>query len=394
MAAEYTLLVYDAFTLNLLGAIPQYTSLTYKRRDVVQGEFQLALHRNTIEPDLISADRIFVVQRHDDEISDVLGDDIGAEFAGVILHRVYDAITETWTVRGPDLKWLLAGAQVVPASGQEYDAVNSVPAETALKGYVSRQLVNPSDSDRAIGAMLDGVTFEIEADAARGTTVSFNGRHVNLLTSVLQPIATSGNLLHDVVIVTDGTLILGYRYQVREPVDATRSTGAVPVVFSTGWDNVAALRYEENYLSVPNAVYVLGQGEGASRTVRTVLDSGSLATRFRREASIDSRNNATDAALDLDGQTVIDQAQAAARRVDAQPLPIGPARYRTDWDLGHDVTIAIPEIGVEFDRRIVEVSVTLNAQGEQIAVALGSTIRPVGRLVADALKRTNRVQMT
>lgn len=380
MAVEYTILLRDPRTLALLGELPHYIGARWTRSDVEQGSMQLTVHRRSVDATLIARNTIVEVRR-----------DGASEFAGMIRALEFDALADVWTLSGPCLKWWLAGRQLRPAAGQEYDSQAAVAAESAMKHYVADHLTAPVDASRNVNAELSGITFDIEPDQGRGATVSFNGRYVNLFSGCLSPLATAGELLHDVVLQD---AYAGYRYQVSVPVDATRATGVEPVVFSAGWDNVGKLVYREDYTTAVNAISVLGQGTGALRTVREVTDAASIASDFRRETSADSRNNATNAALDQDGAAVLARALAETIQIDAEPLPVGPTLYREAWDLGYDVTLAIPEIGVEIDKRIVEVTVTLDAnQGETISVALGSPARTQARIIAEALRRTNRVQV-
>lgn len=377
--AEYVILLRDPRTLALLGELPRYQAASWSRRAEEAGECSVTAYQGQLGVD-IPRYTILDVRRDGDP-----------EFAGVILNRRYDAIEEVWTFTGPDLSWWLAGREVVPAGGQEFDAVSAVPAETAMKGYIARQMTAPTDASRDIDSELDGITFVTAADQGRGTTVTFNGRFANLWTGCLVPLGRSGGLWQAVGFQPN---YAGYEHEVHEWRDATTLTGAVPVVFSTGWGNVGQLTYEENAFGLANAIYVLGQGEGAARTVLQVINSTSIAADFRRERSADSRNNASGAALAQDGQIVIDQALAAMQRLDAQPLPVGPTLYRDAWDLGDEVTIALPEIGGEADRRIVEVAITLDAQqGETVSIALGSTARTLPRLIGAALQKLNRVQV-
>jgi hypothetical protein len=378
MATDYTLLIRDARTLALLGEIPVYQFATWKRRDVEEGEFQLNIQAEAIDADLVARNRVLEVRRN--------GDD---EFTGIIRWREYNAITRAWELSGPDLKWWTANRLVVPPAGQGYDSVSAIPAETAMLGYVQRHLTAPTALSRDVNGELDGITFDTAGTAGRGANVTFNARFLNLLSGCLRPLATAGGLYHDVVLRDDYS---GYRYVVLAPTDATVATGAVPVVFAVGWDTVGELAYTEDALNLSNAVYVLGQGTEDARQVELVESSLSIASDFRRERAADSRNNATTAALIQDGETVIAQSLAQITQVHAAPLAVGPARYRED--LGYEVTLAIPEIGIELDRRIVEVGVTLNEDdGEIVTVQLGSLARTQARIVSEALSRNNRVQV-
>lgn len=379
-AAEYTLLVRDARTLALLGELPEYAFASWTRRAVEVGDFEISIHRDVVDADLISMTRLIEVRR-DGEF----------EFAGIIEDGWYDAIDATWEVGGPCLKGFLTHRGILPPESETYDSVSAIPAETAMTGYVERHLTDPEDSARNINGELDGITFDIEPSQGRGGNVTFNGRYVNLMTGCLQQLATAGNLLHDVVFKP---LYGGYRYRVDAPTDATATTGDVPVVFGLDWENVAKLDVRQSIRNVTNAVYVLGQGVGDARAVRVVEDTDSIGDHFRRESFADSRNNATEAALDLDGEIVVSRSLAQVLQVTAQPLIVGPTRYRRDWDLGYDVTIAVSEIGIAVDRRIVEVRVQLDRRaGEVIRIQLGALERTQARIIGEALTRANRVQV-
>jgi hypothetical protein len=376
---EYALLIRDPRTLDLIGEIAHYRHAAFVHRDVEGGEFEITAHRLQVSEVLLQPDSVVDIRRN------------GApEFSGMIQKRVYNAIEQEWTIRGRDLKQWLMFREVIPDSGLEFDAAVSVTAETALKGYVTRHLVTPTDASRSVNLELAGITFDVEHDESRGPVVSFNGRHANLLTAVLQPLCVAAGLWHSVGFQPS---YAGYRYSVHAYADKTAGTDAA-VVFSTEYDNVAMLEHTEDYLSLVNAVFVMGQGQGALREVREVADAASVTARFRRERSIDSRNNDTDATMDQDGAAVISQSLAATLSATAQPVLVATERYREAWELGDEVTLAIPEIGLAYNRRIVEVRVALTEQaGETVTIATGIPQRTQARIIADALRRVNRVQV-
>lgn len=380
MPSEYVVLIRDPRTLALQGEVSRYQALHWVRRDLELGEFELSVAtRDLPSVDLIARNMLIEIRR-----------DGQAEFAGLIRgQRKYDAIAQTWTVGGPDLRWFLSKRLIVPVNGQEFDSVSLVPAETAMLHYVTAHLGSPTDSRRALVSALSGLSFVVQTDSGRGAQVSFNGRFANLLTGCLVPLARSGDLLHELSLLPS---YAGYQYAISLPVDATATTGAVPVIFSTGWGDVGQLTYDEDYSGVNNAVYVLGQGQGAARACVLVWEDQSVASDFWCESSLDSRNNADVAAMVLDGETAIQQALDAAIRLDAEPLIVGPNLYRSQWDVGSDVTLQIPEVGISVDKRIVEVKVQLDAhQGEIVTIALGSTQRTAARVMSAALAKSNRV---
>lgn len=378
--ASFSIYLRNARNLALIGEVSFFEHFSYTRRAFVTGAFRFDVRHDAIDPDAIARNRLVVVRRNGQP-----------EFRGIIRRRVYNATTRTWTLTGPCLKWWLSRRVIKPAADASHDSVASVPAETAMTGYVERHLTAPADSERDVNGELDGITFDVAPSEARGMLTTYNGRFVNLLTGCLQQIATSAGLLFDVVLQPQN---LGYRFEVSAPRDATWSTGSEPVVFSLDHLNVAELVYTEDATSLTNAVYVLGQGQGAERAVTEVFDQDSIDDDFRSEVAADSRNNATEAALEQDGAAVMGRSMEQLLQVTMQPLLVSPTEYRSAWDLGTDVTVVIPELGISVDRRIVEVQVTLDTTGpETMRVTLGSLDRSLKRVIGDALSRHNRVTL-
>jgi hypothetical protein len=339
--AEYTLQFRNPRTLEVLGQMPFFKSLQWWRRPVKAGAFSISVHKDDIDPSVIPEDAIFELKRDNE-----------AEFAGVLDFPEYDAITQTWELKGPDLKGFWLSKREINVDGANFDTQSGVVAETAMKHYVEDHLTAPSDSDRDVNAELTGITFDVEGTHGFGNTVDFNGRWQNLL-SVLAELALKGNVIHDVVLKAGDT---GYQYQVSEPIDATVTSGDTPVVFSVSRDNVGEAVYVRDKRRISNAVYVLGSGTGGARTVREVKDAASITADFRRESHIDARQAEADAdSLDMAGERVIAQSLLNAQTGRMMPLNLEPTVYRRDWDIGYEVTIDFNVIGVQIDRRIEEI---------------------------------------
>ena len=206
---------------------------------------------------------------------------------------------------------------------------------------------------------------------------------------VLTELAHKGDLLHDVVLKPHYT---GYEYQVSQPVDATEGSGATPVVFGVGHNNVGEMVYVEHYPRIANAIYVLGQGQAAARTVREVKDAASITADFRREKALDGRASDTNAKLDMAGSVAISQSLLDALTARMNPLTVGPTLYRHQRDLGYDVTVAFNDVGGTLGRRLGAVAV--NREQEE-ATRLGQGARPPGEYARRraALRRANAVQV-
>ncbi len=370
--SETTLLLRDLRTLDVIAEITGYRDVTWTRRDISAGEFGLTVHQDSIAdldlPGLdISAPGWLVEVRRGS----------AHEFAGVIEHGSLDSVSGTWTLGGPDLLGFFLEGRTAGRYGE--DAQSNVPAETALKHYVAENAGSDADPDRQWSTYLDGITWAVEADGARGATVDFTALRRNLLADVLVPIARSGDLLQEVAIV-EGT---GYEYRVSEP----QISPAPP--FSVSWANVAEMEYRFDRRGVRNAILMLGPGTGDTRDETEVIEPGSVARDGLREAFEDARDAATS-----DDRQTLGLAAIAARdyaRVSASAQPSRSAVYRQDYDVGWDVALSVPEASVaEVIRRIVAVRVELNQAGERITVEMGAPPQTLGGLTSDALLRSQR----
>ncbi len=376
--AEYRILLRDPRSLQLIEELPTWRTAIWTRRHVAAGNFQLFVDAGQVNAASTKKDTIVEVKR-----------DGAHEFAGVICYRHYDSDRRIWSLAGHDLKgWFFGGRQVIPASGQEFDAQTAVVAETAVLHYIDTHLVNPTDTDRAISGELT-TTFNVAADQARGSTISHNARYAPLLATVEQ-VALAGGLIHDMTISVQDT----YEYSIALPADRTEATGSVPVIFSVqGFDNVAQSIYIEDCVRLANMLYVLGTGTGSSRTVREVKDASNILDGFRREGSIDARAASTNAELDDAGNVAIAESIADTRTATMEPLTVGPTVYRTDFDVGDDVTVDFRDISEKVDRRIVEVTTRLNRGGERVTVGLGRRPQTIERILAEIVARNRPAQV-
>ena len=376
--ATYTFLIRDPFTLAILGELPNAEG-TWTRRVVEAGVYSLAVNRQTVaDPSLLVGPKLIDIRR-----------DGAVEFVGVLTadelgNPSLGRRGETWVVEGQDLKWFLAGRDVV--DGVNYDAVTDVAAETAMLGYVARHLTAPSDTTRDINGELDGITFDLAGDLGRGALVTANHR-MEPLTTVLSGLAAEGGLWHEVVYQDADA---GYRYAVRAYQDRTDGS-ADPFLLGLSWENVESLMVRRDIGGVANRVSVLATDSSGVEFVRTVNDAASQAQHFIRERSLSGSGDATNDTADAEGIALINETLAGTITIDAQPFPGPNGEYRTDYDLGDDVTVVVPDIDLSIDKRIVEVTVTLDRQqGERVSVTLGSPAPTMDRVIATEIRRVRR----
>lgn len=354
---EYEFLLRDPRSFAFRDELPpQHVLGRWTRQEIDAGSFQLTIAREHVTAADVAPPALLEIRRGGVR-----------ELVGMIERRHLDALGRTWTLAGRDLKGFWLSKRIVGATAA---SAKSGAAETVLKAYVDEQIgPGASDADRRAGGELNpGKTWTVEQDNGIGATVSWRALRGNLLRDVLAPICRLGGVIHDVVL-TGADPLTGYEYIVRRPTDATVGSGGTP--FSVSWDTVARLVYSEDYQRTANYLYVLGDGAGGSRNVTEVSDADAIAARFRAEGAYDARY-ATTAAQRTDlGTMELARQQQGAVSVEARPFRSGENVYREDWDVGWDVTIDVPEIGVQVDRRIVAATVTLGVEGEEIGFALG-----------------------
>lgn len=349
-----------------MGEIPNFSQLTWTRNAVETGDFELVVNRALAGSELLAPNRLIEIRRGGE-----------TEFVGIVRQRSLvgpgaGTSEENWSVKGPDLLWLLSGRVVHPGDGQEFDVQTGVAAEVAMRHYVNANFLAPSRDFRTeIYVGFDNTA----AVPPVGGLVNFSGRFQNLLAECLNEIAVEGNVGHEILL--DGA---SYRYHIRNYL-------TTDLTFQI--DNVAGMEYEEDFWGLSNAVYALGEGQGESRTIELVEDVGSIQSYFRREIKLDVRN-----AVDLDSlrsaaRREIDRLAAKAIAAQINPLVLtGSAQYRLDWDLCHEVLVSIPILGIVFREKIVSVKGELNReQNETFEISVSSERAQLSDVVIRALSR-------
>jgi Siphovirus ReqiPepy6 Gp37-like protein len=377
---EFEFLLRHPRTLELVGELhPRDVTATWTRRDIDAGGFRVVVPREQASLDAVALHNVLEIRR---DARDGLG--LQTEFVGVIDARDVDEFGRMWTLEGTDLLGFWLSKRVVGATTA---SAKSGPAETVLKAYVSENLGPAAAATRRAASELVGLSWTVATSEGTGNDVDFRAVRANLLSEVTIPLCRLGDLTQRVDLLPDGA---GYEYRTALPRDATVSSGALP--FSLGWDNVEELGFREDFRGVANAVYVLGDGTGDTRNVTEVTLAPSITSHFRRETTLDARYANTVSLRTDAGETELERHDEVAVTVRGKPLRVSAnARYRKDWDVGTTVTVAIPQIGVEVDRRIVAATVSLTrAAGEDVRFELGVyKSRSVLRRLVDRLRQLN-----
>lgn len=303
------------------------------------------------------------------------------EFAGSLGKSPSDEDSLKFVLSGLSTKsFWLSSRIIVPPEGQEYDAVEGVPAETAILHYLNANLIAPADEERAVSNDISA-GFPLPADRGRGSLVSYNGRHQFLL-EMAQQLSLSGDVIDDMTISGSE-----YRYSVKSPVDKTQK-----VIFSLDRQQLSNATYEDDYMRRVNAVYALGTGSGADRVVEVVTDETSIASTLRRETVLDVRDGTTTDLLRQAALTHMAERDLEARRAGVVLAGTAIEQYRQKWDVGDDVTVNVPRLGVSLTRRIEAVTVTLdNANYETVSIQLGKPPLGLAGALADLQKKINKI---
>ncbi len=352
--ADYELWILDP-TMARLAVLDEYTSLTWTRNLYSPNSFELHASRYAVGAEYLVQDNLIQVVRNGlVEFTAVI------EFGELALDET-GKLSETWKCQGGDI---ISRRICLPPAGLDYDS-RSGPAETVMKGYVTANVISPTDTNRTISLISN------ETDAGRGSSITMNARY-ETLPAKLEECGRAGGLGWELV----GTAT-GLQFKVIAGVDrSTDQSTNPPIIFSPDFGNLAKLDYQWSMLNRATLAYVAGQGTGAARTIETVYQGATLPTGLaRREQFIDARDLSDVTALSQRGAAKL-SAQGPLARLDAQILTSGPYSYRTDWDLGDTVTVRNLDWSVTEVLPITAVTVTLQGGGngqpdEQIQVAFG-----------------------
>lgn len=241
MANDWRILLRDPRSLALLGEMPQYLAASWTRRTLEQGEFSITVSRNQIATRLIARNTIVEIRRTDSSGVDHF------EFAGVIRRRVYDAIAETWELRGPCLKWWLGGRTVYPGASN-VDEVQSWPSGTPSAGTFTVTIPgHVATASIAYTATLAQIQSAVNLTLRDGETVTLTGSYPGTVTFTFG--GTLGGIDWGLIVITGSGFTSGL-------TTVTQTTAGVP---GSNYDTqtavpaeTAAKHYVANNLTSPS----------------------------------------------------------------------------------------------------------------------------------------------
>lgn len=150
------------------------------------------------------------------------------------------------------------GYDNVPPLVSEEINPSPVPAETILKTYADRHMVNPSDPKRKFPDLI------LAEDLLRGKNTVWSSR-LEMLSDVLQNVCEYCDVGWEIYVDLHTKNLV---FDIVEGID--RSYGQSEnsrITFSRSFDNILSCTYTDDISGYRNLAYAGGEGEGADRTI-------------------------------------------------------------------------------------------------------------------------------
>lgn len=361
--------IYDGSTSSLLlkGVYDDFVSAILTQQFQGSGSFEL--HFSDAVSDIVLND--FVV--FDDDLTQV-----------GIVERLYNNIdggdpssSSDYCVSGRCLVSILDRRITVPdPDGDGWRRWNNKYPSVILRELVyynadSRGMVT---TDRAITDLVCDNQIDV------GTRMDFDTRYEGLLDECIKVCETSGLGMR--IKLTDSNLMV---FEVLQGTDRTQSD-VNKYVFSTSFDNILSLTYEEDISELKNYAYVLGQGEGINRRV-VVVDNDSVTGRIRREIAVDARDIAEEnsdvqgydpvvALMDRGNEKLLEHL-----KVDNFEIDVLCNDFKTKWFLGDSCICLDKNSGKQLSAQVLEVTQTWEDGGYIVSAVVGNVGKTINEKI-------------
>ncbi|NBI30730.1 siphovirus ReqiPepy6 Gp37-like family protein [Chengkuizengella marina] len=349
--------------LEILAEIDDYESLIFSREWHGVGEFELHINKHKNHTDKLLKGNLIL-----------LGSDLHK--VGIIKHREIGLNesgkqSETWSIKGFELKGVVGQRITVPPSHTAYDYKQG-DTETVIKHYVDKNIVNPDDMNRKI-SMLDLATNQ-----NRGQSIVWQSRYKGLADEV-NVISMASEIGWGVHLNFEQMKWIFDTYEGRD-LTVNQSQNP-PVIFSPEFDSLKSIQFTESDFNYRNTTYVAGQGTGVNRRI---VEVGELQDLERIETFIDARDVAE---TDENEQSIPEQDIISSLNerglqklqefsqeqfLEGQILIHSPFKYKIDYDLGDMVTVQNKDWGVTMDARITEITEIYEPTGIHLEATFGN----------------------
>jgi len=222
-----------------------------------------------------------------------------------------------------------------------FDKITS-NAESVLKHYVNRNVVNPYDISRKIE------NFSIAVNKNRGQAIQWQARY----TELLEELSAIGEQAQTGFKVTADVIGKKWIFDVLEGTDRTRQQSVLsPVTFTMEFQNVAEYSYTEDYSEFRNMGYAGGKGDAAARQIAVI--NGTKTGRNRYETFLDCSGAENTTELNQLGKQLLGE-MTASTNIEASALP-RVFEFEKDYFLGDIVTLALKRFDMEIPVRVTAV---------------------------------------
>ena len=150
--------------------------------------------------------------------------------------------------------------------------------------------------------------------------------------------------------------------------------------FSDDFDNINSAAFNTNNQLEKTVAFVLGEGEGAARTMVIVGDSEGTGFE-RRELYVDARDLSSDGLTDAQYRAALEQRgieklneNMRSTSLECVTIPLGNFNYKRDYDLGDIVTTKKSNWNVGQDLRITEIEEVYEHGAMQVVPTLGNPL--------------------
>ena len=271
-------------------------------------------------------------------------------------------------------RWLVLADSGTAYADKPVSGVTGVAAETAMKAYVTEQIV--SGTGRAAGTNLAGV-FSVEPDAGAGELVFASASYQTVLTAlqtICQDSTQKGTYMaFDVVATAVGA------YQFRTYVDqrgADRTAGSpLPVVFSGESGSFIPATYTEDLTSCPSMVRCAGQ-TGAYGTMQIADAIDGTLESLGPVAHVEEYVSAQQTSLYGAVETQAYRALRANRPVIEMPFTVAQSptcEVGVHFNLGDRVTVRWGHILMDARLETITISVDPSNGTETVTTTAKST---------------------
>ena len=357
--------------LVFMGEVSNFGSLMFTGRFQNAGDFEIHLNRPNLQ---LFQNGFYIMIDNDPYLTGVIEYEFDNGDAYIIDQ------SKDFVVKGYSLAGLFMRRITDPAGTTDgYLRWTNAPAEDVMVDLVKSQTTLAVDENRR------PPYFEVANSQHRGGNITFETRFKNLLDE-LNTIAVESGLGFAVRLdAQNRKMIFEVLQGVNRIYDADNANS---FIFSKSFGRVTAQSYEHSTMGTSNYAYVLGQGDGTSRTQ---VETGEMETTGweRRELYVDARDIADESEEEgYDAEATLtargEEKLSEVKEVTNYDFLANPSEYKDKWNLGDACTYRGEEQGVLMAAQITEVAETWEGAVHTVEPVFGNRTTTIKGTVSNA----------